>query len=451
LEIRSGDALPDVSSTLQAASHEIAKAVRDDILGSVFTIDGVTYFTLPTAHEIGEKDAIKTLESLSGFSSSPGIWSGNPLYIGLGDGSFWQSTVLETAGDTYDLIAAAASFWAAGIESLANADDLVSLWYGQGSVGRSDALAQIAASLAATNSFFEAAYGYFGEIGIGGFLGDQIVVGSQGHDFALEEQLGLSWNTFIHGGGGNDLLVGSLGKDTLDGGSDHDEASFYVASGEMTDGVIASIFNLDSSAEFSTEVAGADLQSFLFNIEELALGRHDDILEIINLDGSTTSLNHVYGGDNGGLGDKIDLSSFTMSGAFIDLEGETLRLTNSQTVVHVHDFENAVGTAYNDIVTGNNQANGNNGNTGADELFGFDGDDFIFFDAEDTVVNGGAGRDVAVALTGDPIMATGLRLAPFPQINVCNSIPALQHRCATTGCAYQCGRRSLGVPCFVPS
>jgi hypothetical protein len=93
LEIRSGDALPDVSSTLQTASDEIARAVRDDIILEATPINGVDYYALPNAHEIGGKDAIKTLESLSGFSSSPGIWSGNPLYIGLGDGRFCPVTL----------------------------------------------------------------------------------------------------------------------------------------------------------------------------------------------------------------------------------------------------------------------------------------------------------------------------------------------------------------------
>jgi RTX calcium-binding nonapeptide repeat (4 copies) len=43
------------------------------------------------------------------------------------------------------------------------------------------------------------------------------------------------------------------------------------------------------------------------------------------------------------------------------------------------------------------------GGSGIDQLFGGGADDFIFFDAEDTVVNGGTGRDVAVALGQDGV------------------------------------------------
>jgi len=404
LEIRSDDALPDVSSTLQTASDAIADAVRLDIVSQSTPINGVDYYALPTAHEIGEKDAIETLDSLSGFSSSPGIWSGNPLYLGLGDGSFWYNTILETDGDTYDLLAAAKSFWIAGIDSLANTDDLVSLWYGQGSAGRAEALNQVAAALTATNSFFESAYGYFGELGVSGLLGDQVVVGSEGSDLSLEEQLGLSWNTFIHGGAGNDLLVGSLGEDTLDGGTDHDDATFYLVSEEMSEGLHAAIFSLDSDAQFSAEVTGTDLQSFVFNVEELKLGRHDDILEVVDLYYDTSSLTDVYAGDNGVLGDKIDLSSVTVQGAIVNLENGTLRLTDGQWQIEVHDFENVVGTSHNDTITGDDQANGINGHLGADVLIGGGGDDFIFFDAADGEnVDGGSGRDVAVALGSDGV------------------------------------------------
>jgi Ca2+-binding RTX toxin-like protein len=51
------------------------------------------------------------------------------------------------------------------------------------------------------------------------------------------------------------------------------------------------------------------------------------------------------------------------------------------------------------------------GGSGIDQLFGGAGDDFIFFDAEDTMVNGGSGRDVGWALTGDPIMADLVAMA----------------------------------------
>jgi Ca2+-binding RTX toxin-like protein len=56
------------------------------------------------------------------------------------------------------------------------------------------------------------------------------------------------------------------------------------------------------------------------------------------------------------------------------------------------------GNASDNIIHGGGGDDWISGGTGADALFGGGADDFIFFDAEDTGVNGGAGRDVAVAV-----------------------------------------------------
>ena len=100
LFLRTGNEIEDISNVLQNASNAIANAVYGDIESSRENIDGEVYYTLPTAHQIGEKDAAETLEQLAMFSSAPGVWSGNPLFIGLGDSSFWQNTILGDSSDT---------------------------------------------------------------------------------------------------------------------------------------------------------------------------------------------------------------------------------------------------------------------------------------------------------------------------------------------------------------
>ncbi|MBL9049303.1 MAG: hypothetical protein JNK19_04235 [Tabrizicola sp.] len=65
----------------------------------------------------------------------------------------------------------------------------------------------------------------------------------------------------------------------------------------------------------------------------------------------------------------------------------------------VHEIECVLGNAGMDEIHGDDGQNVLFGAGGADSLFGGGGDDFIFFDAEDGInVNGGDGRDVAVAL-----------------------------------------------------
>ncbi|HHW77825.1 MAG TPA: hypothetical protein GX399_12490, partial [Xanthomonadaceae bacterium] len=62
-------------------------------------------------------------------------------------------------------------------------------------------------------------------------------------------------------------------------------------------------------------------------------------------------------------------------------------------------FEGVIGTSQGDIIQGSTGNDRINGHLGADSLFGGGGDDFIFFDFADGMnVNGGTGRDVAVAL-----------------------------------------------------
>jgi hypothetical protein len=67
---------------------------------------------------------------------------------------------------------------------------------------------------------------------------------------------------------------------------------------------------------------------------------------------------------------------------------------NGLTYVAGDGDDEVAGTSKEDILIGN---------AGIDQLFGGGADDFIFFDAEDTVVNGGSGRDVAVALGQDGV------------------------------------------------
>ena len=61
--------------------------------------------------------------------------------------------------------------------------------------------------------------------------------------------------------------------------------------------------------------------------------------------------------------------------------------------------------AGNDTINGTSSADMIIGGDGADNLFGGAGDDFIFFDAQDTTVNGGAGRDAAWIVSNSGVTA----------------------------------------------
>jgi hypothetical protein len=248
-------------------------------------IAGVEYFELPTAHEIGEHDAIAAMQTLAatGFPGDVSVWSGNPLYLGLGDASFWQSSMLEVQGDTYDLAACIESLLLAGINSISEMTDLIALFAGQGQEGVSQAAQVISASLADTSDFFQETYGNV-TAGLSDLATAQVLAGKDGDDFSIGEELGFSPNTFINAGKGNDLIIGSRGQGTLDGGSGADDVSFETLSHEDGQtGLTASIFHINSKAQFSASVSGHQINSALFNVEELSLGRHDDTLKIYDL------------------------------------------------------------------------------------------------------------------------------------------------------------------------
>ncbi len=218
LFLRTGNEIEDISNVLQNASNAIANAVYGDIESSRENIDGEVYYTLPTAHQIGEKDAAETLEQLAMFSSAPGVWSGNPLFIGLGDSSFWQNTILGDSSDTYDLFVSTKALVHSGISSIQNMTDLVSLWWEQGDDGRSLALQHIEQTIYQTDDFLQNAYGQFSD-GLISLAGSMLIIGSDGGDLTLNQDLEAPTGALIHGGDGNDYTMGSLGQDTIDGGA----------------------------------------------------------------------------------------------------------------------------------------------------------------------------------------------------------------------------------------
>lgn len=405
LLLRSGSEISNISSVLQNASNAIADAVLADIRESIDTVSGEKYYGLPALHEIGEKDAAKTLEQLAMFSSAPGIWSGNPLFIGLGDSSFWQGTILGDTTDTYDLAVSIKSLIYSGIRSIPNMIDLVSLWWGQGGEGRGLALQNVAQAISSTDTFLQNAYGQYG-VNLINLSGSMLVLGSEGDDSNLDQGIGLTADALIHGGSGNDHLYGSSGSDTLDGGTGEDYVSFESGSrsGEYSS-LTASILDVQSDADFSALVKGVGTSSAVFNAEDLTLGRYDDTLSIYSLAPGATSLSLVSGADHGEKGDTIDLSELTSNtGAVITLQGAEsgagiIRVDLSQ--IAVDSFENVIGSEKNDSIKGSEETNVIQGGDGDDTIDGGGGADLLA---------GGAGADTLnVNLSGasGPVIVWG--------------------------------------------
>lgn len=185
---------------------------------------------------------------------------------------------------------------------------------------------------------------------------------------------------------GNDTLVGSFGNDTLDGQGDHDTADYSKLRNTVTLGAFGSV---------SKGALGTDL---LRSIEHVIGSRLD--------------------------GDTIDLSAaistppaFTVAGGTIDLSLGTVVVNGSggglPVSVQVSDFEDVLGTIYNDTLIGNRDGNKLNGNAGDDLIDGKMGRDLLLGgDGNDTLV-GGSGADTLIGGAGQDRLIGGSGIGTF--------------------------------------
>ncbi|QPH54800.1 calcium-binding protein [Pontivivens ytuae] len=202
--------------------------------------------------------------------------------------------------------------------------------------------------------------------------------------------IGTGAQELIRGFGGNDLISGGRGLDTLDGGSGTDTVSYAYTSADM---------DIDLTAELATFFNGNTEE--ILNFENV-IGSGGD--NLITGDDGRNDIQGGAGDDtiSGGLGrdtmdggDGIDTIDFSYTSADVDLDlaaglatffnGVTEAMTN---------FENAVGTSGDNLITGTDGANILDGNGGNDTLDGGAGNDTLI-GSEDgfTAYEGGAGTD----------------------------------------------------------
>ncbi|MCP9834022.1 MULTISPECIES: hypothetical protein [unclassified Cyanobium] len=242
--------------------------------------------------------------------------------------------------------------------------------------------------------------------------GDDSIVGSLAND----DLRGSEGNDTLRGGDGNDTLRGGNGIDLFDGGAGVDtiDFSFTGTGGSITlpSGVstiggfnesFTSIENVIGSQGADSITGSADA-----NILDGA-GGNDTIL---GGNGNDTILGgfglNSLNGESG-----VDTVDFRFLGAG---NGADINLTTQlASVVGVGNttvvaFENAVGGAGNDTMTGTTAANYLDGLSGNDSIFGDSGNDTLSGGLGADSLNGGAGIDTVdyrYALGGTINLATG--------------------------------------------
>jgi len=219
---------------------------------------------------------------------------------------------------------------------------------------------------------------------------DNLLMGNQGDDQ-------------IHGALGDDDLYGGSGSDFLSGGDGNDRI-FFDAADSLVDGGDGEDF-----ATLFDSISGQAIRSdSLSQVEHVELSSGDDWFQLMS--GNDYTL-------NGGSGSDV------LDGS---LAGDSLDLTLSSSAAgenHIFGFDQVIGSANDDRLTGNVFANtldggegddqifggyGNDtisgedgddvlyGDQGVDELYGGEGNDTLWYDVGDGLIDGGVGFDQAV-------------------------------------------------------
>jgi Ca2+-binding RTX toxin-like protein len=161
---------------------------------------------------------------------------------------------------------------------------------------------------------------------------------------------GNALNNIITAGAGNDTLNGADGNDTLLGGAGNDFLIGGAGNDRMVGGVGGDTFNVNSTGDLVTEVAGEGEDSV------------------------QTTLNSYT------LGANVEHMIFTGVGNFV-----------------------GTGNASNNVITGGVGNDTLNGASGGDTLLGGAGNDILDGGAGNDAMTGGAGNDTMFASTGDDV------------------------------------------------
>jgi Ca2+-binding RTX toxin-like protein len=164
---------------------------------------------------------------------------------------------------------------------------------------------------------------------------------------------GNAGSNLISGGDGDDVITASGNDDKLDGGNGVDTADYSALAGPV---------RLDATGSVNKGAMGSDV---LIAIERIV--------------GSS------------GRGDSVDLSraAAPATGTVINLTTGTVTISGGAPLPRsfsISQFEDAIGSGFDDVITGNGASNSLRGEGGNDQLVGSGGDDRL---------DGGAGSDTA--------------------------------------------------------
>jgi VCBS repeat-containing protein len=198
----------------------------------------------------------------------------------------------------------------------------------------------------------------------------------------IENLIGSGGSDTLAGNFTSNVLEGGVGADYLDGGGGADTASYSTSSAAVN-------VNLRTGVVSGGHATGDTLVS----IENLIGSAKNDTLvgDIVNnvLEGGAGA-DHL----DGGLG--IDTASYSTSSAAVNVNLSTGVVSGGDAAGDtLTGIENLIGSAYNDILTGN---------TGDNVLWGLNGDDVLSGGGGNDTLYGGTGIDILNGEAGDDVL-----------------------------------------------
>ncbi|MEO0821866.1 MAG: calcium-binding protein [Pseudomonadota bacterium] len=235
---------------------------------------------------------------------------------------------------------------------------------------------------------------------IEGLGGDDILVGNLGDDT-------------VFGGAGDDLLIWNNGdgSDLLNGGTGDDrvQVNFQqntdLSDTDLQNDDVAEIADSDNGVQFNRVAVNGQAVNGLFQLDieetetlEVNFGGGEDTARLIEDAPFEIALEL----DGGAGTDELDLSQLGDAGVDLDLAtGEFASIGGQPSDDTAVNFENAIGTEGDDVISGTDDANVISGLGGVDSLFGNGGDDELVANKGNDFVFGGDGNDLIVWNNGD--------------------------------------------------
>ncbi|MET1414872.1 calcium-binding protein [Roseibium sp. HPY-6] len=234
---------------------------------------------------------------------------------------------------------------------------------------------------------------------ISGLGGVDTIYGRAGNDTLVANK----GNDFVFGEDGDDLLVWNNGdgSDLMDGGADYDRVQVNFNTDLVNDDLqnkdVAEFSVTPDGVQFARVEVNDQTVNGLFQLDirntevlETNFGGGDDTAQIVD-----NVLDEIKLDLDGGDGiDTLDLSK-AAAGVEVDLSAGTLE--NSKAV----NFENVIGTEFDDKIAGDDQDNVISGLGGVDTIYGRAGNDTLVANKGNDFVFGEDGDDLLVWNNGD--------------------------------------------------